>query len=217
MRETTVAMKEIRDVVFDLGGVLVDWNPRHLFVRHLGLDPDEVEAFLASVCTTEWHLGLDAGRPFHEAIDSLVRRHPSEAHLIEVYLEKWQHMFAGQFDETVAELRGYVDAGFRVHALTNYPGEQIRFLYERFDFMRLFDTVVVSGLLGFAKPDRRIYEYLLAVIGAPTCLFVDDRPENVEAAAAAGIAGIHFDRQTGAARLKEFREDLLSERRHALP
>lgn len=198
-------MDAIRDVVFDLGGVLIDWNPRHLFVRHLGLEPDEVETFLASVATTAWHLGLDGGRPFADASADLGRTHPQHAHLIDAYVEGWQHMFAGQFAATVQELHEYVRSGFRVHALTNYPGEQIRFLYDRFDFMRTFDTVVVSGLLGFTKPDRRIYDYLLGVLGVPTCLFIDDRPENIAAARAAGIVGIEFDLETGPARLAEFR------------
>lgn len=210
-------MDKIRDVVFDLGGVLVDWNPRHLFVRHMGLERDEVEAFLESVCTTEWHLGLDAGRPFAEASVDLTQAHPQHAHLIKAYVEDWPHMFAGQFEATVQELNEYVSAGYRVHALTNYPGEQIRFLYERFAFMQAFETVVVSGLLGFTKPDRRIYGYLLEVIGASTCLFIDDRPENVAAAESVGIEGIRFDHDTGPARLAAFRDRQHRLRSSSLP
>jgi 2-haloacid dehalogenase len=198
-------MDQIRDVVFDLGGVLIDWNPRYLFVRHMGLAPDEVETFLESVATTVWHLGLDAGNPFAEASAALERAHPQHARLIKAYVDGWEHMFAGQFASTVRELHEYARSGFRVHALTNYPGEQIRFLYDRFDFMQAFDTVVVSGLLGFTKPDRRIYDYLLGVLDVPTCLFIDDRPENIAAARAAGIIGIEFDLENGPARLAEFR------------
>lgn len=210
-------MGQIRDIVFDLGGVLIDWNPRHLFVQHMGLDRVEVEAFLASVCTTEWHLGLDAGRPFADARDALMRAHPAHVTWIKAYVEDWQHMFAGQFAATVHELVQYEQAGYRVHALTNYPGEQIRFLYERFDFMQAFETVVVSGLLGFMKPDRRIYAYLLDVIDAPSCLFVDDRHENVAAAQLAGLEGIHFDHATGPARLAAFRERSRTPRSVSLP
>ena len=192
--------------MFDLGGVLVDWNPRHLFVSHMGLDRADVETFLGSVCTTEWHQDLDAGRRFAEAIDPLLSAHPGHARWIQAYVADWRHMFAGQFTATVNELMAFVHAGYRVHALTNYPAEQIRFLYERFDFMREFETVVVSGLLGVTKPDQRIFEYLLGVIGATTCLFVDDRAENVAAAREAGIEGLQFDHVTGPARLAALRD-----------
>ena len=160
---------------------------------------------LTAVCTTDWHLGLDAGTPFTTASESLARRHPEHERMIRAYVDNWQHMFAGEFAATVHELREFAAAGYRVHALSNYPGEQIRFLYERFEFMQLFDTVVISGLLGFTKPDRRIYDYLLDVIEAPTCLFIDDRVENVRSAESLGIKGLHYDLVSGPARLAEFR------------
>jgi 2-haloacid dehalogenase len=183
----------VKDVVFDLGGVLVDWNPRHLFLRHMGLDEDAVERFLADICTPAWHAAIDAGRPFGEATEDVRARHPEYGDWIHAYSADWQRMFAGTIESTAALLPRIKAAGYRLHALTNYPGQKIRFLYERFDFMREFDTIVVSGLLRVAKPDPEIYRRLLRTIGAQSCVFIDDRSENVEAAKSIGIQAIHFD------------------------
>ncbi len=194
----------LEDVVFDLGGVLVDWNPRHLFVNRMGLDADEVEHFLATVCTTQWHLQLDAGLAFHVALTEVLEAHPNFGPWIEAYGADWPGMFAGAHSETVEQLHKLAEQGFRLHALTNYPAEQIRFLYESYDFMASFDSVIVSGLHRLVKPEPEIYRRLLDTIGARTCLFIDDREENVRAAEAQGIQTIHFTPEQGLNRLKEF-------------
>lgn len=191
----------MKDVVFDLGGVLVDWNPRHLLVGHMGLPPDTVEVFLTEVCSPTWHAAIDAGRHFDDATRELLTRYPEYSDWIRAYADDWEHMFAGAIEPTAALLPQLKAAGHRVHALTNYPGQKIRFLYERFGFMRQFDTIVVSGLLRVAKPDPEIYRRLLRTIGADTCVFIDDRLENVAAAQRAGIEAIHFDVATDGAEL----------------
>ncbi len=193
----------MQDVVFDLGKVLVDWDPRHLFVRHLGMPAPEAERFLQEVCSPEWHIELDRGRTFDEGMRALLETHGSHRRWIERYVTEWPRMFAGPIDSTVTHLHALKERGVRIHALSNYPSQQIRFLYERFDFMRLFHTVVISGLLGVVKPDPEIYERLLVSIGADSCVFIDDREENVAAAAAAGIEAIHFTLSDGPDRLAE--------------
>jgi len=193
----------VKDVVFDLGGVLVDWNPRHLFLRHMGLEEEAVERFLRDVCSPSWHGAIDAGRHFEDAADEVRARHPEYRDWIHAYSADWPHMFAGTIEATAALLPRIRAAGYRLHALTNYPGQKIRFLYERFDFMRQFDTIVVSGLLRVAKPDPEIYRRLLQTIGAQTCVFIDDRHENVEAAQSIGIRAIHFDLPSGPRRVVE--------------
>lgn len=180
----------VRDVVFDLGGVLIDWNPRHLLCGHLGRDPAVVEQFLAEVCTAEWHRRVDAGESFAAASESLRRAFPEFDEWIEDYVRGWPKMFAGAFGEAVDVLYALKSKGLRLHALSNYPGEQIAFLYRTFPFMRDFDTVILSGLIGAQKPDQAVFDYLLGRIGSRPCVFIDDRPENVAAARARGLRAV---------------------------
>lgn len=191
----------MRDVVFDLGGVLIDWDPRHLFRDYLRGDAAEVERFLTSVCTPAWHASIDAGARFEASTRELARRHPAHRDWIERYGADWERMFAGSFPATVACLEHLAARGYRLHALSNYPAERIAFLYRAFPFMTMFDTVVLSGLLGATKPDERVYRYLLDRIGGRPCIFVDDREENVLAARRCGIEAIVFTRESGVDRL----------------
>ncbi|HMB74212.1 MAG TPA: HAD-IA family hydrolase [Gammaproteobacteria bacterium] len=193
--------KAVKDVVFDLGKVLVDWNPRYLFVRHHGMPEEQAEHFLSEVCSPSWHIELDRGRPFAQGVDLLSHEHPGHRQWIESYAQDWPRMFAGPIDSSVAQLRALHERGVRLHALSNYPAQQIRFLYERFEFMSLFYTVVISGLLRVIKPDPEAFRRLLATIGVDTCVFIDDSEENVAAAAALGIEAIHFTREAGPDRI----------------
>lgn len=189
------------DVVFDLGKVLVDWDPRFLFVQHLGIPAPEAERFLTQICSPSWHIELDRGRTFDEGINLLLETHGAHREWIESYSNEWPRMFSGPIDSTVAQLEAMHARGIRIHALSNYPSQRIRFLYEQFEFMRLFHTVVISGLLGVVKPDPEIFQRMLVSIGAASCVFIDDREENVAAAAAAGIDAIHFTPAEGPDRL----------------
>lgn len=181
-----------RDVVFDLGGVLVDWDPRHLLCGHLGYSPGGAERFLARIGAHEWHARVDGGCSFDEAGAELARAHPELETAIRAYMRGWERMFAGEFRASVRLLGALRRAGYRLHALSNYPGEGIAFLYRRFAFMREFDTVVLSGLIGAQKPATEVYEYLLERIGTRHCVFLDDRSENVAAARACGIRAIQY-------------------------
>lgn len=191
------------DVVFDLGKVLVDWDPRNLFVGHLGMPAIEAERFLTEVCSPEWHVEFDRGRTFDAGIEQLLESHSAHRKWIETYVNEWPRMFAGPIETTVSQLYALHERGIHVHALSNYPPQKIRFLYERFDFMHLFHTVVISGLLGVVKPDPEIYERMLVSIGSDRCIFIDDREENIAAASAAGIEAIHFTPAEGPRRLEQ--------------
>ncbi len=194
----------MRDVVFDLGGVLVDWDPRYLLRDALCGEAAAVETFLATVCTPEWHAQLDAGGSFAALTRELAGRHPEHAAWIESYAQGWERMFAGDLLETVRHLQSLRARGYRLHALSNYPAERIRFLYRRFPFMAAFDTVVISGLVRAVKPHRPIFDYLLERIGHRDCIFVDDREENVAAARSCGLRAVHFVRGgLGLARLEQ--------------
>ncbi len=180
------------DVVFDLGGVLIDWDPRHLYRRILP-DEDAVERFLAEICTPEWNLRQDAGRPFDVGVRELVERHPDEADLIRAYRDRWTEMIAGSIGESVA-LLDEVRRTHRVFALTNWSAETFPIARERFEFLSWFEGTVVSGEEGVNKPDTRIFEILLgrhALVAADT-VFIDDNEANVAAAAGLGIDAIHF-------------------------
>jgi 2-haloacid dehalogenase len=182
----------ITTAVFDLGGVLVDWDPRHLY-RQVLTDDDEVERFLAEVCTWEWHMQHDAGRPMTETIPELAARFPEHAEAIGLWRERYHDMVAGEIPGTVDVVRELHAAGVRLFALTNMPAE-VMHVFDRFDWMDLFEAVVVSGQERLTKPDPAIYRILVDRHGVDvaTTAFVDDRPDNVAAADALSFHGIRF-------------------------
>jgi 2-haloacid dehalogenase len=183
----------MRPVVFDLGGVLIDWDPRHLY-RKLLPDGDSIEAFLAEVCTAEWNYRQDAGRTIAEAVAELSARHPHHASLIAAYYERWEEMLGGPIEESVALLEELDRAGVPLYALTNWSRETFPIARRCFPFLARFRGVVVSGEERAAKPDPRIYRILLEryALDPAACLFVDDVARNVEGARAAGMEGILF-------------------------
>jgi 2-haloacid dehalogenase len=180
-------------VVFDLGGVLIDWDPRYLY-RQLFDDPDEMESFLAEVTTAEWNAHQDAGRPWAEAIELLVAEHPERRELIEAFHARWPEMLAGEIPGTVHVLGELRAAGVRLVALSNWSAEMFPIARERFDFLAWFEGIVISGDVGVNKPDRRIFELLIDRFGIEpaAALFIDDSAANVDAAAALGFRAIHF-------------------------
>jgi len=181
-------------VVFDLGGVLIDWNPRYLY-RQLIADEAAMELFLGEVCHSSWNEEQDRGRTFAAAIEEAVARHPAERALIEAYHHRWEEMLAGPIEGTVAVLAELKDAGHELHALTNWSAEKFPIARGRYDFLTWFESILVSGEHGLIKPDPRIFELLLERIGhrAGDCIYIDDNPKNVEAAAALGFDAIRFD------------------------
>ena len=180
-------------VVFDLGGVLIDWDPRHLY-RELFDDPDEMEAFLAEVTTAEWNAHQDAGRPWAEAIEILVAEHPERRELIEAFHRRWPEMLAGEIPGTVEVLADLRGAGVRLVALSNWSAETFPTARERFDFLAWFEGIVLSGEVGVNKPDPRIFEHLVERFGIEpaAALFIDDSAANVDAARALGFSAIRF-------------------------
>jgi 2-haloacid dehalogenase len=190
-----------RTVVFDLGGVLIDWDPRHLY-RTVFDDEDEMERFLAEVCTLPWHFRHDAGVPFDETIPALVAEFPEHEDLIRMWASRHIDMVAGAVPGVPGVLRELHERGTRLYALTNMPAEcwePIRAMFEWFD---LFDGAVVSGHEKVVKPDPAIYRILVDRfdVDPATTAFVDDRQVNVDAATALGFTGIVF---TDAASLRD--------------
>jgi 2-haloacid dehalogenase len=180
-------------IVFDLGGVLVDWNPRHLY-RKLFDDDAAMERFLEEVCHSAWNLEQDRGRSFADAIEEAAFRHPDQRAMIEAYHMRWDEMVAGEIEGSVAILEELVQAGYELHALTNWSAETFPIARARFAFLERFETILVSGDERLVKPDARIFQLMLERITHPAlaCVYIDDSAKNVVAAAALGFDAIHF-------------------------
>ena len=180
-------------VVFDLGGVLIDWDPRYLY-RQLFADPAEMETFLARICTSDWHRAHDLGADITESCRRLAALHPGYAAEIMAWAERGEEMVAGQFDAAVTVLSDLKAAGVRCYALSNMEPDLFAVRQARFPFLEWFDGHVISGIEGVAKPDRRIFEILLRrhCLEPPATVFADDSAANVEAARELGIVALRY-------------------------
>ena len=180
-------------VVFDLGGVLIDWDPRHLY-RKLFDDEEAMERFLAEVCTLEWNRQMDAGRPFAEAVAELAAAHPDQAELIEAYHLRWVEMLGGLVPGTLDVLRGVKARGVPVYALSNWALETFGATREHFPFLREFDGILISGEVGVGKPDPTIFRHLIERfrLDPSATVFIDDWDLNVETARQLGFQVIQF-------------------------
>jgi 2-haloacid dehalogenase len=180
-------------VVFDLGNVLVRWNPRLLY-EQLITDADELERFFETVITHDWIREQDAGRTFEQGIAILAAQFPYYHSQIRAFWERWEEMVPGQIDGTVEILAELKKRETPLYALTNWSHETFPIARPRFPFFEWFDGIVVSGEVGLIKPDARIYHHLLERfdLTAGDCVFIDDSAANVAGAEAVGITGLHF-------------------------
>jgi 2-haloacid dehalogenase len=188
VRTNSLGERSLSAVVFDIGGVLLDWDPRHLY-RKLISDPAEMEWFLANVCTPEWHEEHDRGLSTAESCAALADEWPQYAGPILAWSERSEEMVARPLPDGVKLLRQVIGSGLPCYALTNMEAETYPKRVARYDFLRCFTGTVVSGFEGIAKPDREIYELLLRrfSLDAATTLFIDDSAVNVSAAADVGM------------------------------
>lgn len=187
-------------VVFDIGGVLIDWDPRYVY-RSLFANPADMEAFLTTVCTQDWHRTHDLGEDIAQSCRRLARLHPEHEDAIMAWAERGEEMIAGQFDPAVQILGELKAARVPCFALSNMEAETYPLRRDRFAFMKWFDGLVISGLERVAKPDRRIFEILLRRhrLRPEATVFIDDSAANVDAARELGIRGLHY---TSAPRLR---------------
>lgn len=194
-------------VVFDLGGVLVDWNPRYLYRKLFAGDDAAMEHFLANVCTSSWNAQQDAGRPFAEACAALELEYPDHGHLINAWFERHAEMIAGQISGTVEILAELRARGVPLYALSNWSAETFPSALKRFEFLQWFQGILLSGEVGLIKPDPRIFQLFLETFAVdPTrAIYIDDVQLNAEAATALGMRGIVF---TGCVALRRELEDL---------
>lgn len=186
---------EVKNIIFDLGGVLVDWNPDYVFLDEFGGDRKKMQRFYEEVCTFDWNENQDAGYPLAQATEDRVALFPEQEAMIRMYYGRWEEMLGGPIAGTVALLKKLVDhPDYRVVALTNWSAETFPIALARFDFLHWFEGIVVSGTEQTRKPFPEIYQTTLERFGleAPVSLFIDDNARNIAAAAALGIQTIQF-------------------------
>ncbi len=196
-------MNKIDTIIFDLGGVLIDWSPEYVYLEVFNGDQKKVDWFLNTICTSDWNIEQDAGRTFRDATELLVKQYPEYENWIRIYYDRWEDMLGGIIPETVALLDNLKRINtHRLYALTNWSAEAFPVALQRFEFLQHFEGIVVSGEEKTRKPFSKIYEITLEryQINPNKSIFIDDNFDNVEAAKKLGINGIHFK---SAIKLKE--------------
>ena len=189
----------IKNIVFDLGGVLIDWNPEYFFLKEFRGDREKMNWFFNTICTSSWNEKQDAGYSIEKATNERVAMFPKHERLIRMYYGEWEQMLGFEHTETVEILRRLHDSKeHSIYSLTNWSNETFPVALKKFPFLSWFKGILVSGDVGLKKPDPEIYKLLLDRYGleANTCFFIDDRTENVKAASALGFSGIVFKNHT---------------------
>ena len=187
-------MHSIDSIIFDLGGVLIDWNPRYVY-RTVFNSEEKTEWFLQNICTLDWNEKQDAGYPIATAVAEKVAEFPEWEKEIRIYYDRWTEMLKGPVDATVEIFRQLkASEKYKLFALTNWSAELFPVALERYDFLHWFDGRVVSGEEKTRKPFPEIYQRLLERynVSAENALFIDDSLRNVKAAEMLGINSIHF-------------------------
>jgi len=188
------AMNQINAIIFDLGNVLIDWNPNHLFDK-LFTDKEQQKHFLQHICTPDWNEQQDAGRTIKEATEELVKQYPEWKEYIKAYYGRWTEMLGGPIQDTVDLFKQLKESGkYKLYALTNWSAELFPIALAQYEFLHWFDGRVVSGEEKMRKPYPEFYQILLDrfLIQPEEALFIDDNLRNIQAAEAIGIKSIHF-------------------------
>lgn len=186
---------KIDTVIFDLGGVLVDWNPEYLYAKIFKDDKEKMDWFLSTVCTPDWNMEQDAGRSFEDATKLLVKEYPEYKKEISAFYERWEEMIKSEIHDTVLILNYLKELNeVKLYALTNWSIQTFPIAQQRFDFLKQFEGIVVSGEEKTRKPYSKIYEITLERydLAPETCLFIDDSIDNVNAAKYLNINALHY-------------------------
>lgn len=183
----------MKALVFDFGGVLVDWNPHHLYDSYFG-SKEKATWFLENICTNEWNSQMDGGKPFCQGVAELSAQYPEYAKDIEAYFNRWIEMMGTEIEGMYGLLQEYKAKGYTLLGLTNWSSETFCQVKDVYPIFRLLDGMVVSAEEHCIKPSPRIYQILLDRFGlnASDCVFIDDRQPNVDGADAVGMTGILF-------------------------
>jgi len=183
----------IKNIIFDYGGVLLDWNPHYLYDPYFG-DADKAEWFLTNICTYEWNAQHDNGKPTAEGTAELTALHPEWAKEISMYYDDFMKMMGGQIPGMTELIKDLKSNGYHVFGLSNWSAETFALVRHVYPVLDLMEDMVISGVEKVMKPDRRIFELALNRFGvkAEETVFIDDNPNNVQAACEMGIKGILF-------------------------
>jgi len=187
--------QKIKNIIFDLGGVLIDWNPRYLYDRLLKNDQQKIDYFLSTVCTQTWNEEQDKGRSFDEGVAILSKKYPEFTELIQAYHTNWEEMLGNTISDTLEILEHLRKSSYQLYALTNWSQEKFPFGVKKFEFLRWFKEIMVSGDVQLKKPDPKIYELLFERFNLvpEESIFIDDSVKNVEASRNLGMPGIVFE------------------------
>lgn len=184
----------INTIIFDLGAVLIDWNPHYMY-RTVFTDEEEMKNFLNTICTSDWNEEQDAGRSLKEGTEILVKQFPEHEANIRTFYTRWEEMLGDAFEDTVEVFKELKESNkYKIYALTNWSAETFPVALGRFEFLHWFDGIVVSGAEKMRKPTAAFYQILLNRhnVKADEALFIDDNYRNILAAEALGIKSIHF-------------------------
>jgi 2-haloacid dehalogenase len=195
--------KPINAIIFDFGGVLINWDPHKLFNKYFANDTRAIDNFLDEINFSSWNLSQDKGYPFAQAVTDLSVQFPHYAHLIQAYDKEWEQSITGLIPETLEILHNLKAAGYHLFGLTNWSAEKFSLVRHKYRVFDLFDEILVSGEVKLIKPDPAIFLLLLQNIHREPheCLLVDDSLKNIETAKQLGFATHHF---TSAARLEMY-------------
>lgn len=186
----------IHTIIFDFGGVLIDWNPRYMYGQEFE-ESSEMEHFLSQVCTDDWNLQQDKGRSLAEGTRMLQEKFPEFVMKIQLYYDRWEKMVKGDIPQNVKLLRKLKEK-YILYGLTNWSAETFPIVFKRYAFFQLFDGIVISGEEKLIKPDKKIFERMLEryQLEAKNALFIDDNINNIQAAKEMGFATIHVMEKT---------------------
>jgi 2-haloacid dehalogenase len=181
-------------IIFDFGGVLLNWDPRHLYRKYFNGDEQAMERFLSEVDFFSWNLHQDAGRPFSEGVAQGCAQHPDYCELLKIYDEHYPESIIGPISGSVEILKDLKQAGYSLFGLSNWSAEKFNLVRGQYEFLDWFEQILLSGEARLAKPDPRIFHLMLEKVGRPAaeCLLIDDSPKNIETAQRLGFQTIHF-------------------------
>jgi 2-haloacid dehalogenase len=187
-------MNRIKNIIFDFGGVLIDWNPRYLYNKYFDTE-EQTSYFLQHICTSEWNAQMDAGKPFSEAIDELSAKYPKWAEAIKIYHTRWIEMIGGEIDGASELIDDLKTAGFHIYGLTNWAAETLDLCKKQYLIFDKFDGMIVSSEVQMVKPNPKIYKILLSRYSLlpDNSIFTDDSLCNISGAERVGIKGILFE------------------------
>ena len=185
---------KISSIIFDLGGVLIDWNPNYVFDTMFN-DEEKKKHFFENICTPDWNEKQDAGRTIKEATEELLVKHPEWKEYIEAYYGRWEEMLGGPIQESVDIFRQLKNSGkYKIYALTNWSAETFPVALKLYDFLHWFDGRIVSGEEKMRKPFPEFYQLILQRfnLNPSETLFIDDSLRNIKGAQESGIHTIAF-------------------------